>query len=94
LDEIYLEVVQKHNEKGLTDYVEPRIIDYYSRGYSGFDSDLMLEKLSSRIDWTNIKDVELLSKVELYDESNYGCSYNINRFIVEKSVFNIRVDSM
>ena len=86
LCEFYRMVVSMHNQSGLTDSVEPKMIDYYGRGYRGFDSELIIKELSSRINWSKIKDIELLSKIELFDDSYYGCTYEINKKIVEDSV--------
>ena len=66
--------------------MEPKIINYYSRGYIGFDSELMLQELSKNINWGRIKDIDLLSKIELFDDSYFGCNYLINRKIVEESI--------
>lgn len=80
------EIIYKHNFLGLTDYVAPKIINYYNRGYIGFDSELILRKLSKNIDWSKIKNVELLSNVELFDESYLDCNYSINKRVVEESM--------
>lgn len=55
-------------------------------GYLGFDSEIILKELSSEINWSNIKDIDLLSRIELFDDSNFGCNYSINKKIVEESV--------
>lgn len=84
--DLYIKIIEKHNSIGLTSYVEPKIINYYDRGYLGFDSEIILKELSSEINWSNIKDIDLLSRIELYDDSNFGCNYSINKRIVEESV--------
>jgi len=83
---LYIELIHKHNSLGLTSYVEPKIINYYSRGYLGFDSELILNELSKNINWSKIKDIDLLSKVELFDDSYFGCTYLTNKKIVEQSI--------
>lgn len=83
---LYIKIIEKHNSISLTSYVEPKIINYYSRGYLGFDSEIILKELSSEINWSNIKDIDLLSRIELFDDSNFGCNYSINKRIVEASV--------
>lgn len=91
LNNLYIELIHKHNSIGLTDYVEPKIINYYNRGYIGFDSEIILEELSKEIDWGKIKDIDLLSRIELFDDSNFGCNYSVNKRIVEESM--IKKDS-
>ncbi|WP_102400260.1 DUF4037 domain-containing protein [Haloimpatiens massiliensis] len=86
LNELYTQLIHKHNSLGLTDYVEPKIINYYVRGYMGFDSELILKELSKKINWSKVKDIDLLSKVELFDDSYFGCNYLINKKIVEESI--------
>lgn len=85
LNDLYVELIHKHNSLGLTGYVEPKITNYYSRGYTGFDSELILKELSEKINWNKIKDIDLLSKIELFDDSYFGCSYLINKKIVGES---------
>lgn len=86
LNDLYIELVHKHNSLGLTNHVEPRIINHYNRGYIGFDSELMLQELSKKINWEKIKDIDLLSRIELFDDSYFGCNYLTNKKIVEKSI--------
>ncbi|WP_291578981.1 DUF4037 domain-containing protein [Clostridium sp. UBA6640] len=86
LIDLYIEIINKHNSIKLTEYVEPKIINYYNRGYLGFDSERVLEKISKKINWDKIRDVELLSKVELFDDSYFGCNYLVNKKIVEESL--------
>lgn len=86
LNDFYIEVIKKHNELGLTDYIEPKIINYYDRGYLGFDSEVILKALEENIDWTKIKNLELLSKIELFDDSYFGCNYEINKKIVDQCI--------
>ncbi|MTI69051.1 MAG: DUF4037 domain-containing protein [Firmicutes bacterium] len=38
LNKLYEEIINKHNTLNITEYVEPNIINYYKRGYLGFDS--------------------------------------------------------
>lgn len=62
------------------------IINYYDRGYLGFDSEAILSELEKKISWDKIKDIELLSKIELFDDSYFGCNYLINKKIVEQCI--------
>jgi len=86
LNKLYVEIINKHNSLNITGYVEPKIINYYKRGYFGFDCEQIVDKISSKIDWQRIKDAELLSKIELYDDSNLGSSYAVNKKLVEQTV--------
>lgn len=83
LNDFYIEIVSLHNAINITEPVKSKIIDYYNRGYKGFDSERVIEKIRYRIDWDKIKNLELLSRVELFDDSYYGVSYEINRSIIE-----------
>jgi len=86
LIELYKIVVEMHNELGITEEVTAKIVDYYDRGYRGFDSDVMVEKIGAKIDWTKIADYDALSKVVLYDDSNCGVSFKSNLRICEHSI--------
>ena len=55
LNNLYIQIVNKHNSLGLTDYVEPQIINYYNRGYRGLNSEEVLEKINKNINWSDIK---------------------------------------
>jgi len=86
LNELYIEVIKKHNSLNITEYVEPKIINYYKRGYLGFYSEQVIEKISEKIQWGRIKDIELLSKIELQDDSNFGVNYEVNKKIIAEAV--------
>jgi hypothetical protein len=92
LCEVYLIMVKMHNDLKITQPLPLEIIDYYQRGYKGYQTNHIVEALTNAVSpklWNelgtvdfNNKDNRIYEIEPLLDDSNYVRNPNILRKII------------
>jgi hypothetical protein len=88
LCEILCKVVERHNALGITATAKAEIINCYQRGFLCLDVEPVCNVLKERLEATPLAKLDwgLLSKVVLYDDSNFGNSAGLNSILVRAAV--------